>query len=572
MTSKTPKFDAAIEKVFENLVPHERTCPECSTVFRIDADDIALLKKLKVPPYTRCFDCRRQRRFAFVNYTSLYKRPCSAPEHSEDMISAIAPGIDIPVYDYAFWYGEGWDPMSFGEKIDLNSPRAQFLKFARKVPQASMTRDPGSVGSDYTLYGYQFKNCYYTFGGAKSENTNYSIWAKDCKDCSDLLMSNEAELSSHLVSSGRHYKTHFAAFSYDCVESAFLYDCRNVSNSFGCVNLRNKQYCWFNEQLTKEEYEKRRSEVNLGDRNVLAAWKTKFAEFLKTQPIRGQRIDKSENVVGNFSINSTNCWMVVRAIEAQGVRYGDYAIRITDSMNVTVAANGDQYYETSSVSAHSSNVKFSYNGRTCADSEFLVNCRNVSNCFMSVGLQNKQFCIFNKQYTEEEYWPLVDELKTRMLEAGEYGEFFPLEASPYAYNSSLAQVVYPLTAEAARARGLAWHDEGEQQLGGLAATPIAEVPSNIKDVGDEILGKAIQGTEGKAFRIIKPELDFYRSQNLPIPEKHPYNRMLERFKTMNNLRLETENCSSCGVPIYSAYKKSDGYTVLCDACFARTVV
>ena len=54
----------------------------------------------------------------------------------------------------------------------------------------------------------------------------------------------------------------------------------------------------------------------------------------------------------------------------------------------------------------------------------MINCRNINNCFACVGLRKKRFCIFNVQYSEEEYWQRVDELKCVMLERGEYGEYF----------------------------------------------------------------------------------------------------------------------------------------------------
>lgn len=39
------------------------------------------------------------------------------------------------------------------------------------------------------------------------------------------------------------------------------------------------------------------------------------------------------------------------------------------------------------------------------------NCRN---CFGCVGLKQKQYCIFNKQYTKEEYEKLVPQIITHM--------------------------------------------------------------------------------------------------------------------------------------------------------------
>jgi CxxC-x17-CxxC domain-containing protein len=328
----------------------------------------------------------------------------------------------------------------------------------------------------------------------------------------------------------------------------------------------------WNEQLTKEEYEKRREEIDLGDREVVKQCDERFWILVKSLPIRAVRNEKSENVTGNLIENSNNCYMVFRGIDCDRVRYADYAVRLTDSMDVEISSSGERCYETSAVSANSYDVKFSFQTRTCKDSEYIANCINCSNCFGCVGLRNKKYCILNTQYTPEEYGKVLDEIKTALFEAGEYGRFFEIAQSPYAYNSSLAQIVYPMTRDEAIARGFGWHDDSAQELGGLAVTPIEEVPKNIKDVGDDITNTAIHGEVGKAFRIIGKELEFYRAQNLPIPAKHPYDRMVERFGVMGNWRLYKATCSNCEAETLSSYKPDSGFRLYCEKCYQTEIV
>src|SRR3989338_10468327 len=77
-------------------------------------------------------------------------------------------------------------------------------------------------------------------------------------------------------------------------------------------------------------------------------------------------------------------------------------------------------------------IKFSHYVRQSSHSvEYSINCINCEYCFGCVGLRSKKFCIFNRQYSEDEYWNLADEIKTRMLERGEDGEVFPILISPY---------------------------------------------------------------------------------------------------------------------------------------------
>lgn len=60
------------------------------------------------------------------------------------------------------------------------------------------------------------------------------------------------------------------------------------------------------------------------------------------------------------------------------------------------------------------------------------------------------------------------------------------------------------------------------------------LPEKIEDIADDILNKVILcEVTGKPFRIIKPELEFYRKHNLPLPRKHPDQRHLERMQLRN---------------------------------------
>ena len=52
-------------------------------------------------------------------------------------------------------------------------------------------------------------------------------------------------------------------------------------------------------------------------------------------------------------------------------------------------------------------LAFSQECNSCLDSWFLLNCNNCQNCFGCVNLRNKSYCIFNKQYTKEEYQKII---------------------------------------------------------------------------------------------------------------------------------------------------------------------
>jgi len=77
----------------------------------------------------------------------------------------------------------------------------------------------------------------------------------------------------------------------------------------------------------------------------------------------------------------------------------------------------------------------------------------------------------------------------------------------------------------------------------MATIKASDLPDNIKDVDDSILEKAILcEVTGKPFRIIKPELEFYRKHNLPIPRRHPDQRHLDRMALRNPRKLFDRVC------------------------------
>jgi hypothetical protein len=89
---------------------------------------------------------------------------------------------------------------------------------------------------------------------------------------------------------------------------------------------------------------------------------------------------------------------------------------------------------------------------------YCFNCDNSSNLFGSSGLRNKEYYIFNKQYTKEEYEVLVPKIIEHMKGTGERGEFFDPSLSPFGYNETVAQDYYPLSKSQAQERKYTWSE------------------------------------------------------------------------------------------------------------------
>ncbi len=571
--TKTPKFSKAIGDVLKDLVPHKKECSQCGLSFKILENDIEFFNKFQVPPPKMCPECRRQRRLAFVNYTTLFKRPCDAFNHDEEIISSIPKGTKFPVFDFDYYWHSDENRKNHSQVFDFKeSFFEQFKNLFFISPQPALTRDPASTNSEYSSYGAQMKDCYYIFGGLNAEKVNFGIWALNSKECTDILICLDSDLCYEVVYPDHCYDCNFIYFSRNCLNSSFMYDCRNCTDCFGCVNLRNKKNCIWNKQFSKEEYLFERNKINLGDREVLNECKKNFMFMVKDLPIRGNRNEHSQDAIGNYIVNSKNCFLCMWALNSEDIRYTDFVLGARGSMDCTISDMSESLYEISCVGKNSFNTKFSICSREIGDSEYLMNCKNCKYCFACIGLENKKFCIFNKQYEEKEYWEFLDNLKTKMLIDGEYGEFFPIGLSPFPYNASLSNIVFNIPKEKVLALGGWWHSEESSLPEGVEFIKADEVSLDIKNVSDKILEQGIiSAGNGRPFQIVRTEFDFYRRKNLAMPSLTPYERIMARFEFVNNFKVAEDKCFKCGTNILSSYDSKMGYKPYCEKCYQSEV-
>ncbi|MEK7143616.1 MAG: hypothetical protein AAB756_02185, partial [Patescibacteria group bacterium] len=457
------QFDQALDAILVDIQPHEKECgwasksPYCQKLFFITEEDIKFYRKLRVPPPTLCPACRRMRRSGFTLLLRFYKVRCMAPGHSESIISIVPPGTPLKVYDWDYYRTYDWNPLSYGISPDNNRSLFDVLWDLRKeVPQPAITRDPSNIDSDYTINGRRLKHGYFVSGGWNSEHIYYSVLVNHAQDCMDCYYINNATHCYENIFSRNVNDSDFLYFSNDCYSCRFIYDSKNCHDCFGCVNLRNRSYCFFNEQLTKEEYEKRLAAINLGQREEMLELEKRFWDLVKSQPAQATKNERANNSTGNYIIESRNCHEAYVAEKCEDIRFAESTVSNNDSMDYGVSGGSELLYETVAVGSQCSNVKFSFGSKFVTDSEFVINCRSISNCFGCIGLENQSYCIFNKKYEPEEYKKKVDEIKSAMLARGEYGEFFPLKFSPYAYNNSFACLIFALSETQVGSFGANW--------------------------------------------------------------------------------------------------------------------
>ena len=546
----------------------QKTCTVSGKKFKITDDDLKFYEKMGVPAPTLCPEERQRRRISFRNFTQLYRRKCDAT--GKDIISMYHTKQPFPVYENEYWWSDSWDGKQYAQDIDFKKPFfQQYDELAKKVPRFS-TFNLQAENSKYSNFSWMSKNCYLVFGCVRDEDCLYGHIVWDSKDCVDNLYIFRCEWCSNCIDCVDCYDVHFSTESANCNKSYFLHDCRGCTNCFGCTNLRNKQYHFMNHECNKTEYFEKLKNVQPFTERTLNNGKFWLEKTKKEQcifpPLFGV---KNENVHGNHIYESKNCYQCFDSKQCEDSKY-------------LYTAHGEQNcYDVSFTGA---NARFCYDCLTIGNSESLIfshginQCSNLAYCefcysshdlFGCNGLRNAQYCIFNKQYSKEEYFTLRKEIIEHMKKTEEWGEFFPIELSPFAYNEAIVNEYFPLSKEKVLANKWILKDEESSTR---YEGPRIKIPDTIAEVSDDICRQILTcEATGKNYRIQKEELTFYRKMNLPIPKICPDERHKQRMALRNKRTLHARTCDNCGVDIQTTFAPERPEKVFCEKCYLDAI-
>ena len=506
-----------------------KTCQNCKQGFVIEPEDFEFYEKMKVPAPTFCPECRFQRRIVFRNERKLFRNVNART--GEKILTIYPPESGIVVYTDEDFRSDVWDPLDYGVEYNFSKTFfEQFLELMKRVPRPARNYYVDTmVNSDYSANCGWLKNCYLLFNSNNNEDCTYGNGLGYSRNCHDVSHCHECE---HCYQSFWIANCHRAHFCSQCVQSFeiwFCKDCLGCSNCFGCMNLRNKKYCIFNVQYTKEEYQEKIASMKLNSWKGIEEARLLAHEFWKKNPNKYHQGIKNVNSTGAYVTNSKNVRQSYIVREAEDCKYVQYMQTpgTKDCYDLSIWGSANQLgYEDTTSGDGLFNVKFSIEcWPSVRNLEFCVFCRGSSNLFACVGLNKKEYCIFNKQYKKEEYEALVPKIKAHMDEMPytdkvgrvyKYGEFFPIEFSPFAYNQTLAYDHFMLSKEETMSAGYPWKDSTPQEY--QITMKGEDLPDTIEDAGDSILDAVISCTKcKKAFRIIKQELEFLRREKIALP-------------------------------------------------------
>ncbi|MDD5721433.1 MAG: hypothetical protein PHT16_03240 [Candidatus Pacebacteria bacterium] len=567
-----------------------KICQNCQKDFTIESGDFNFYEKIKVPPPTFCPECRLQRRMAWRNDWHLFKKKEAL--NGEEIFSLFPEENTYKIYDRDYWISDAWNPLEYGQEYNFSKPFfEQFKDLLYKVPLPVHSMY-NMVNCYYCSNNHSCKNCYLVRGASYTEDSAYLIWDTGSKQSFDSHMTTKCELSYGNVNTTTCYKTFFSVDCESCQEMIFCKDCIGCNSCLGSINLRNKSYCIFNKQYSREEYLKKVAEFNLGSNKAFEILRDKAYKHWLNYPQKYIHDRQNMNVSGDYVYGSKNakyCFRV-RTVEDSKFVQNILSGPVKDCYDYSnYGENAELIYESLIVGDGSSNIKFSaYCYPNVRNLTYCVFCSSSSDLFGCVSLKNKQYCIFNKQYTKEEYEKIVPLIIKHMKETSEYGEFFPSKFSFFPYNATQAYEFFPLSEEKAKSKGFLWYETSKQNY---KITLINEdIPDNIKEIDENILNQSIECAHKgncqhectKAFRIIKTEFDFLKRMNLPLPRLCINCRHYERLKLRNppiffkrQCMCDKENHSNhkgkCEVEFETSYAPDRPEIVYCEKCYQQEI-
>lgn len=515
--------------------------------------------------------------------------------------------VPFPVYCRECWFGDAWDPLSHGREYDFSRNFfEQYKELQDVVPRLALWQR-NAINSDYANMATDSRSVYLSYSVTKeSENIFYSKNVDGSKDIVDSLnIISGSEILYENVEGQGNYNCQYLFSSKNCLDSYYLVDCINCSNCFLSYNLRNKKFCIKNTQYTKNEYFKELEKFNLKSRASRNFLQEEFSDIKKKAIYRFTNITQSVNATGDRLLNVKNCKNCFEIYNVENARYCYRGYNYKDSMDFDYGKDSELLYEYITGALDNFNVKFTHNAiSSVRDADYTDSCRNCSNILGCISLRSIEYAIFNKKYSKEDFKNIRQKIIQQMKDIPfidkigikyNYGEFFPIELSPWSYNETLAQELAPLTREEVQKRGYAWRNP-EQRNFEITITA-DEIPDDLDEVDENILNEVL-GCEHKgicthqcteAFRITNYELNFYKKHQIPLPILCPNCRYYERCKIMPELKLYHRDCmcgstgssqattehfhgkGKCKVEFETTYAPERPEIVYCEKCYQQEV-
>jgi hypothetical protein len=520
------------------------------------------------------------KRLLFRNERTFYKRPCDLCK--KDIITVYSPESPYTVYCHDCWWGDGWDPKDFAKDYDLTkSFFQQYKELQQKVPRLGLMAF-NNVRSDYTNGSAENKDCYLIFAADYNEDCMYGRLLQRDKQCVDCAFLHESELCYECIDCRSCFKCMYSEQCQTSSDLIFCYNMRDSQNCIFCTNGRHVSNSILNIRYSKEEFEKKKSEIFSSYEKIENA-KKEFEEIKRKTIKKFASQTKCHNVTGNYIHNCHDGVMLFDTYDAKNCSYMTDTESPIDSMDCNNYYYKPQFGYNIMGALEGSRLKNSAFVFYCNEVEYCESCHHLSNALGCIAIRKGNYMILNKEYSKEEYLNLRQKIEEQMKEDENWGQFFSPDIAPFGYNETLIQDFLPLKRDEALARGYKWQ---EQNTGTFGKETISEenIPISINETPDTILSDILACNEcGKNFKITEAELSFYKRMGIPVPHKDFECRHQDRMKKRNPRKLYQGECACktnshinhketyCSEKFETSYSPDKKEIVYCESCYQQEV-
>lgn len=268
-----------------------------------------------------------------------------------------------------------------------------------------------SENTDYTDYIYRSKNIYFGFYGGKNTDSAYIFNCQQVTDCFDCNHLVESELCWECTDSYGCYGCSYLDYCTSCTNCHFSYYLRHCQDCFGCVLLQHKSHCIFNVQYSPKEY--RAVTRELFQKPAEEHFR-RLAELKKKFPVPPSYQSKTENCdFGDYLYHSVNCYSCFDCLGSQNCLYSLELDRCQDCVDCSFLHECELCWECTGA-GHSYNCSFIENGDYLRDCHFCSHCYKSEYLFGCVNLTHTKYCILNKQYSKEDFFKKVAQIKKEL--------------------------------------------------------------------------------------------------------------------------------------------------------------
>lgn len=393
-----------------------------------------------------------------------------------------------------------------------------------------------SENCDYGDISTNSKDCYMLFNSGNCRNAYYCEDSRVLNDATDCSLCENCELCYECVDCDTCYNSNFCQDCTNCRDINFSYDLRRCSDCFGCCTMRDKQYCIFNEQFSKEEYEKKMKMFDYSNSAGIAYIWQKLEEFKKKNPRMYIHQHDTTDSTGDYIYHSKNCYRCfdTRHSEDSGYIYQANLDQGTkDSWDCgPIPTVMDLCYDIA-YADYLFKCKHVYWASRLKDSEWCVNCIESENLFGCAYVKNRHdgFYILNEKVGEDEYHERTKEIKKMLLENG----------------------IYTL------------HD--------LINKDLEQGKKDEKkrlDLGEKRERDCFICDD--KFELVQAEIEFYKKWNITWPVYCPECRSKQRYALRNERKMYKRICDKCKKTLISTFPNDSKFVVYCLRCWHENLV